>query len=167
MILEHMFTGRERGLADPVRPLAAHMGKAKRVAIHPLHHEVTARCPHRRGCPPALWSSELCGQPEQKYGKRAASSGALSARRASSSSGQPASIQHVPHPRLAKCAQLLCDHHRLKRAAHWEHSPSFRRSAIDTAPRAIVKQRFFDLHFDQLALFLDDNDQIKPIRPSR
>ncbi len=41
-ILEHMVALGERRLADPVRALAAHMGVAERVAVHPLRHEMAA-----------------------------------------------------------------------------------------------------------------------------
>mmetsp|Transcript_29236 Transcript_29236/g.56596 ORF Transcript_29236/g.56596 Transcript_29236/m.56596 type:complete len:250 (+) Transcript_29236:4455-5204(+) len=36
---------------------------------------------------------------------------------------------------------------------------------IDPAASAIVKDRFLDLHFDQLALFLHHNDQVQPLGP--
>ena len=34
--------------------------------------------------------------------------------------------------------------------------------AIDATPAPVVEDRFLDLHFDQFALFLDDDDQIEP-----
>lgn len=41
-ILEDVATRRERGFADPVGALAAHLGEAGGVAVHPLHHVVAA-----------------------------------------------------------------------------------------------------------------------------
>ena len=41
-VLEHMLCIGERRLADPVRTLAAHMGEARGLTVHPLHHIVTA-----------------------------------------------------------------------------------------------------------------------------
>ena len=40
-VLEHMLAGREFGFTDPVRPFPPHMGKARCLAVHPLHHIVT------------------------------------------------------------------------------------------------------------------------------
>ena len=41
-VLEDVVALGERRLADPVRALAAHVGPAERVAVHPLRHEVAA-----------------------------------------------------------------------------------------------------------------------------
>ena len=41
-VLEHVVALGERRLADPVRALAAHVGPAERIAVHPLRHEVAA-----------------------------------------------------------------------------------------------------------------------------
>ena len=41
-VLEDVAAFGEGCLADPVRALAAHMGEAQRLAVHPLHHVVTA-----------------------------------------------------------------------------------------------------------------------------
>ena len=41
-VLEHMRPFRERRLADPVRPFAAHLGEAFGRAVHPLHHVMAA-----------------------------------------------------------------------------------------------------------------------------
>ena len=41
-VLEHVVALGERRFADPVRALAAHVGEAVGVAVHPLRHEVAA-----------------------------------------------------------------------------------------------------------------------------
>ncbi len=41
-VLEHVRTLGERGFADPVGALPAHLGEAQRGAIHPLHHVMAA-----------------------------------------------------------------------------------------------------------------------------
>ena len=41
-VLEHVRALGERRLADPVGALAAHLGEARGVAVHPLHHVVAA-----------------------------------------------------------------------------------------------------------------------------
>jgi hypothetical protein len=37
--------------------------------------------------------------------------------------------------------------------------------AIDAAAAAVVEDRLLDLHLDQLALFLDHDDQVQPLGP--
>ena len=48
-VLEDVRPGGERRLAEPGGPLAAHLGEAARVAVHPLDHEVAADPGQRLG----------------------------------------------------------------------------------------------------------------------
>ena len=41
-VLKHMIAFGKRGLTDPIRAFGSHMGKAFGLAVHPLHHIVTA-----------------------------------------------------------------------------------------------------------------------------
>jgi len=69
-------------------------------------------------------------------------------------------------------AQLLGNHDRVQRIACLKQFFAVHGSctatlvpAIDPTPAPVVKNRLFDLHLDQLALFFDDNNQIKTIGP--
>ena len=69
-------------------------------------------------------------------------------------------------------AQFLGDHDRVQRLLGLEQLRPVHGArtaalvpAIDTAPVAIVKDRFLDLHLDQLALFLDHDDQVQTFGP--
>ena len=61
---------------------------------------------------------------------------------------------------------LLCDHNRIKRIPRREKFFSVQLPCaalvptIDTTSPPIIKDRFFDLNFDQLALFFNDDNQI-------
>ena len=76
----------ERRHPDPLRALAAHLREPTSVAVPSrgcMQHHGVAADPAPTTRRPAPWSSVLCGQPEQKYGVRAAGArAARSARRA-------------------------------------------------------------------------------------
>ncbi len=58
------------------------------------------------------------------------------------------------------------DHNRVQRHAGREQfiAPIIP-PAVNPPPAPIIKDRFFDLHFQQLALFLDHHDQVQPLGP--
>ena len=69
-------------------------------------------------------------------------------------------------------AQFLCNHYRVQRHPRRKQlQPTAVLvivalvPAIDPPSVAVVKNRFLDLHLDQLALFLDHDDQIQIARP--
>ena len=90
----------ERRLADPGRAFAAHLGEGRGVAVHQMRH-VWQPMPASASEPSGTWVEVLCGQPEQKYGRRARSRAArcaaLLARRASAS--RRASVAHARRAR--------------------------------------------------------------------
>ena len=67
--------------------------------------------------------------------------------------------------------QLFRDPNRIKRAMDRKQFFTMERTrpalvpAIDPTPATVVKDGFFDLHLDQLALFFDDDDQIQTFGP--
>ena len=60
-VLEDMRARAERRLAEPGRALAAHLGEAAGVAVHPLDHEVAADAGQRLASPRARGSSCCAG----------------------------------------------------------------------------------------------------------
>ena len=56
-ILEHMRAMRKTGLANPVSPLAPHMGKAFHIPVNKLGHPVTADTPIPKGDIRDAWGS--------------------------------------------------------------------------------------------------------------
>ena len=64
-------------------------------------------------------------------------------------------------------ADLLGDHHRVERIAGREQllSGAVVLPAVDATPVPVVKDRLLQLHLDQLALFLDADDQLQVLGP--
>ena len=60
-VLEDVAPGGERCLAEPGRALAAHLGEAGGLAVHPVRHEVAADAGHAPCCPRAPWSRCCAG----------------------------------------------------------------------------------------------------------
>ena len=171
-VLEHMVALGERRLPDPVRTLTAHMGKPGGVAIHPLHHIVTAD--------PGISPAAL-GQ----FGRavvRATRTEIRDTRRDFLGIVGPFRLGDLRHPGLDRLgaapllnediAKPLCNHDRVKRRLGLEQFRPMHRPrtaalvpAIDPAAPAVVKDRFLDLHLDELALFLDHDNQVEPLGP--
>ena len=169
-ILEHVFGIRERRLTDPVRALTAHVGKAGGLAVHPLHHIVTA-------------DARIGARAFGHFGR-----GVMRAARAIIRQTRGDILGIVRAARLVQrfqpgadtirlaalfqqnAANLLGDQDRIQRTTGREqlfamlHARAALVPSIDPAVR-IVEQRFFNLHFDQLALFFDHDHQIEPIGP--
>ena len=171
-VLEHVIGGGKRRFADPVGPFAAHVGVADRVAVHPLRHVVTAD---------ARISAAAVGQ----FGGcvvRAARAEIGQTRRdvlgvvvaPCFGQGRKARLDAVGVAALfdQDVAQFFGNQDRVQRAACREQLQTTAVfpcvalvPAIDAAAVAVVKDGFLDLHLDQLALFLDDDDQVQTCGP--
>ena len=167
-VLEHMVTLGKRCLADPVGPLAAHMGVTDRFAVHPLHHIVTAdarigaRALGQFGRAVVRASSAEIGQAAGDLGRIV--------RRFGLCNGAQARLHTLG-------AAPLFDQHLAQHFGHMHGLKTKPRRkqlfappvlpivalvpAIDAPTPPVIKDRFLDLHLDQLALFLDHDDQLK------
>ena len=165
-VLEHVRAVGERRLADPVRPLAAHVGELLGRAVHPAHHVVAADAgvaagafgQARRGvvraagAEPGLADRDLLGV--------VGAHGVLEQRAAG---GEGFGLDAVEGEERAEGAGdldrvegLLDREDRLARLVL---------PAGDAAAAAVVEDRFLDLHLDELALLLDDDDVLEVVRP--
>ncbi len=166
-VLKDMAARAERGLADPVDPLAAHMGEAGRFTAHPLHHVVTAD--------PGIGAASL-GQLRGRIMRTTRTEPGRSGRNLrcviiAAHLGQPFQSgldMFGPAPLFDQdSADLLRDHHRIQRIACRKQFlvgsvvlPSMHPPAV-----AVVEDGLFQLHLDQLALFLDADDEIQVLGP--
>ena len=166
-VLEYMLAAREQRLAYPVCPFGPHMGKANGRAVHPLHHVMTT---NPRIGPRALWHLGRAVMRAPGTEVRQTRGNFLGVVRPL---GIAQLVKTGTHrissaPFLAQdFAQLFSDLDRIKRPAGRKQlfpvSPLG--PAIHPTTTPIVKDRLFDLHFDQLALFFDHHDQIEPFSP--
>ena len=167
-VLEHVAGLRERGLADPVRPLAAHMGETARLAVHPLGHEVTsdpgigAAAVRHLGRRVVRAARAEIRQARRDLGRIVRRLGRLNHLKARTDAVGIAALPDQDP------ADLLGDHRRVQREPRREQLLGMGRAlapAPDAAAVAVIEDRFLDLHLDQLALFLDDDDQLQPLGP--
>ena len=171
-ILEYMIAGGKRRLADPIGPFAAHVRISNGVPVHPLHKIMTTNASIG---PIALghFGAGVVRAPGTEIGPTrhdiACIISTLRRNDLRQTCMQP--VRLTPF-RDQDLAQLLRDHHRIKRIAGREqllappvHIGITLVPAINAPPRAIIKQRFLDLHLDQFALFLDDDNQVEALGP--
>ena len=166
-VLKNMASLTERRLADPVRPLAAHMGETLCLAAHPLHHVVAAD--PRIGAA-ALGQSGRAVMRTTRTEPRC-SGGNLRCIIIAPHFGQPLQPgldAFGPAALFDKNAtDLLGDHDRIQRIARREQflMCAIMFPAMNATAVAIVEDRLFQLHLDQLSLFLDTDDQFQILRP--
>ena len=165
-VLKHMRPCREWCLADPVRALAPHLGEPGGLAVHPLHHEMAPDARIGAAARRHLGRGVVRTARAEIRQPRCDILGIVRAARLR----QPlnAGLDAIaPAPLVDQhLAQLFRHHHRIQRIACREHlMPPVVLRAEHAPPAAVVKDRLFRLHFDQLALFLDADDQIQPLGP--
>ena len=166
-VLEDVRAVGEGRLADPVGALAAHVGEALGVAVHPAGPCSGSRCRHRRGRPRAGGSrccagsrsrTRACGRRSPRRCRRARRRRGA-ARRAVERLG----LDAVEGEERAEGAGDL---HRVERLLDREDRLArLVLPAGDAAAAAVVEDRLLDLHLDELALLLDDDDVLEVVRP--
>jgi hypothetical protein len=165
-VLEHVLARGKRRLADPVGALAAHMGIGLGRAVHPFRHEVTAdarardRALGHLGRGVVRTARAEIGRARRQFRRVVGAARLLHA-------GQPGGDPVGAAPLLGQdAAELQRDIRGVERIVLLEQDVALPvLVAIDAPPAPVVEDRLLDLHLDQLALFLDDDDQLQPLGP--
>jgi hypothetical protein len=160
----HVLAGGERRLADPVRALAAHLGEAGGVAVHPLPCS-GSRCRHRRASPPAPRSRCCAGSRSRNR--------ACAWRLSCASASRPCALA-ISSSRRAQRRIVLVLQQRLRRARS-RHVVGVERAMDREQPLAVARpladhhrlalpsrKAPRELDLDQRALLLDDHDRSRP-----
>ena len=165
-VLEDVLAGGERRLADPVRPLAAHVGEALGAAVHPLHHVVAAD---------AGIGARALGQPGRGVVRAARAEPGVAHRQVLGVVGadrlledRAAGLQGLGLDALERqeVAEGAGDLDGVERLLDGEDRLAGLVLPADHAAAAtIVEDRLLDLDLDELALFLDDDDRLEVVRP--
>ena len=170
-LLEHVVGLGKRCLADPVGTFAAHVGVARHLAIHPERHDVAADPGIGAGAFGQLGGGVVraagaeVGKPcRDVFGIVGFLSFANGFEAVLHALGAAAFLgQDTP--------DLFGDHDGIERHAGREKLFGVQAAraalvpAIDPAAPAVVEDGLLDLDLDQLALFLDHDDQVEPLGP--
>ena len=163
-VLEHVVALGERRLADPVRALAAHVGPAERVAVHPLRHEMAA-------------DARIGAHALRHHGRRVVRAAGAEIGRARRHVGHGVDrALRLLQPRhlvgdlldVAAPQHALADRDRdvvrVERALH-RKQPLFLFVALADHHRRVrnAVKLLAHLHFDQRALLLDHDDELEPL----
>ena len=163
-VLEDVLAGGEFRFADPVGPLAAHMGEALGLAVHPLHHVVAADAGIGAG---ALGQAgrgvvrAAGAEPGLALGqfRLVARLGKL---------GEPLEARDHRRVRDALAAEhpakALSDDHRIE--IELDREQDIARLVLPAHHAGVARaaeQDFLELDLDDRALLLDHHDQVEPV----
>ena len=163
-VLEDVRTGAERRLAQPGGALAAHLGEAPRVAVHPLDHEVAADAGQRLGALGHVGRAAVraagaeIGQP--RHGRHVAGGGPLGPPQRVQPGAQRARRRAVPAGarrwRSRPGSRTGC------RGSGSSGAPATSSLPSITGPARQMVEQLLGLALDQAALLLDHEHALEP-----